>query len=91
MDPPGRARASRSRAFCVNRSVHNRGRIDIFDKKGNVVNRYAKNNLKKAVANGSDANVEESGARRLSNPNYQRMLNKRLNSGKAATEARARS
>ena len=78
MDPPGGARASRSRAFCVDRSIHNRGRIDIFDKKGNVVNRYAKKNLKKAVANGSDADVEESGARRLSNPNYQRMLNKRL-------------
>ena len=59
MDPPGGARASRSRAFCVDRSIHNRGRIDIFDKKGNVVNWYARNHLKKAVANGSDANVEE--------------------------------
>ena len=91
MDPPGGARASRSRAFCVDPSIHNRGRIDIFDKKGNVVNRYAKKNLKKAVANGSDADVDESGARWSLNPNYQRMLNKRLNSGKAATEASARS
>ena len=53
------------------------------------MNRYAKKNLKKAVANGSDADVEESGARRSLNPNYQRMLNRRLNSGKTATEARA--
>ena len=58
------------------------------------MNRYAKKNLKKAVANGSDADagdvqLEEAGARWVLNPNYQRVLDKRLNSGKAATEARA--
>ena len=75
------------RAICLDSDKRGYRRIDIRDKKGNVVDKYVKVKQQDAADGEAD---EAGGTRRMLNPNYQRMLNKRLSASQAAAEARVR-
>jgi hypothetical protein len=78
--------SSSMRAICLDSDKRGYRSIAIRDKKGNVVAKY----LKVKQQDAADGEAGEAGGTRKLNPNYTRMLNRRLAASQAAAEARVR-